>query len=210
MFKLRITITICFVLSAKMMMAAVSDSIIAPKIDIRDNRKEVYEASGRFVIDSVAITNPQLDSILSRTTKDLPEKSQLAFAITFMRYQTKIYFEIMGFVPDNNFITVKKVGQTYDNYLSQGSHIYGYTQSNKRDIYVAIFPSPNDASEDDIKCFFQKTEKTKVIKKTAPTSSSLALFENPMWLYQYINGKTVFLKSVFDKGFFTFTEKNKN
>jgi len=175
--------------------------------DIKENQTISYDSllketniKDSLVLDSLILINYELDSILYKTTRYLKETGTIGFSITLMRHLDTLYLEIIGGI-SNSYLFNYKVTKSPKGYLWGGNKIYGYFKYKDWDFFVIEYTSPNNPTVDDFNVFFDKTEEKKVIfeeKNELPY-----LFENPIWVYQYLTDRLVLLKSVNDKGFFT-------
>ena len=162
------------------------------------NKKEDFKES--IELDSLALINVQLDSILYKTTEYLKEGTKMGFSITLMRQGDDLYLEIIKGVSNSNLFSYKAI-KSPKGYLWGNNKIYGYFKYKDWDFYVVENKPPNNPTGDDFNIFFDKVSVKKIIfeeKNELPY-----MFENPMWVYQYLSDRLVLLKSVNDKGFFT-------
>lgn len=179
---------------------AVQDSVqmgldnIIQSFNINENKSDSVlkrELKQKVVLEQVILINNQLDSILNNTTKSLAKASELCFYITFMKCDNNFYFEIFEDYPNDYLFRVMK-----------GSNkIYGHLKYKDWDFYILMYPEPCKPQDKDINSFVRKTGNRVIIEKKEQDFPFIQ--ENPMWLYQYLDGNLVLVKSINDKGFYT-------
>lgn len=152
------------------------------------------------VLDKLIVIDNRIDSILFNTTKYLKKTSTISFYMVFFEYENKLYFEITGYTPKNEFLEFKR-NKGSIGYLRDGVDIYGCLEYNKYDFYILISPLPYALKKDNLKSFFRDAEEKKIIKEKE--ESDLFIQENPMWVYEITDKGIVLLKSINDKGYFS-------
>lgn len=193
-------ITILTILTTKAIACEKDSSVISDDILNSIVFKPSKYGNDSIILDKVIIVNDQLDSILLNTTQYLKEGAMISFYMVFFEHDNKIYFEITGYTPKNEFLEFKKK-RISNGYLREGVDVYGYLEYNKHDLYILISPSPHNVKEENIKSFFKKTEEKKVIKEK--NEDEIFIYKNPLWLYEYTDKRIILLKSINDKGYFT-------
>lgn len=148
----------------------------------------------------ISTINIQIDSILSSIIRGLNMESKMFFYITMMKQDNDIYIEITGVLNNYGLFEFDLHERSNDNYLREGTKVYGCLRKHNKDFYVLSYPPPYDISIKDFKQLFKIDEEKIDLKRTG--FSEVVIFENPMWLYLYSRDNISLLKSINDKNFF--------
>ena len=151
-------------------------------------------------LDSLALINIQLDSILYIITGYLNEKAM--FFTTLMREGDELYLEIIKCFSNNDLVSYYYEIKSSGGYIwNKNRKIYGYFKYKDCDFVVFGYAPPNTPTVNDFNMFFYNTLVKKIIFEEKDDFPHL--YENPMWLYQCFPNKLVLLNSVNDKDFYT-------
>jgi len=149
-------------------------------------------------LDNFILINMDLDSILCKITDYL--KTKAMFFITLMRQGDDLYLEIIKCFSNSDLFDYYKEIKSAEGYFWDRK-IYGYFKYKDCNFVVFEYAPPNNPTVDDFNLFFSKTSEKKIIFEEK--NDLLYLYENPMWLYQYLSDRLVLLRSTNDKGFYT-------
>ncbi|PXV59421.1 hypothetical protein CLV62_13642 [Dysgonomonas alginatilytica] len=158
-----------------------------------------FKHQDTIVLEQVVLVNNQLDSILKNTTKFSRKDFELYFYITFMKRDDDLYFEILEDYPNHYLFEIKK--KAYSLHQRESPKIYGYLKYKDWDFYILVYPTLCNPEDKYLDNFIYKTGNKLIIKKKDQDYPFVQ--ENPMWLYQYLEGNIQLIKSINDKGFFT-------
>jgi hypothetical protein len=191
-----------FIISAVKVTACEKEKLSLLNDDILDSItiKPLKYGNDSIVLDEVFVIDNQMDSLLNIFVKYLNKRPKMSFYITFMNIENKLYFEVVGGFEDNNFLEYKRKGSSP--YLRKGTEIYGFLEHKGVKFYILKYLQPNNSKNDDIGLLFKKSSGKYVIKEKKEGDYFIFTFENPMWLYEYVNGKIILLKSINDEYYF--------
>lgn len=177
----------------------ITDTIYPPVINIHETDIAFKDNQESISLSQCVIVHSQLDSALIKITNGLKKESNLCFYITFMKYDDKFYIEIFEDYPNYYLFDIRNKSNCLFQRLNR--KIYGYIKYSDIDIYLLLFPTPNEPDKETLDKIIYKTE-DKITIYRKPEEYHFVQ-ENPMWLYEYFDGYINLLKSVNDKGFFT-------
>lgn len=158
-----------------------------------------FKHQDTIVLEQALLVNDQLDSILNNITKFLRKDSELYFYITFMKRDDDLYFEILEDYPNNYLFEIKGKGDSL--HQRKSPKIYGCLKYKDWDFYILVYSTPCNPEDKYLDNFIYKTGNKLIIKKKLEDYPFVQ--ENPMWLYQYLEGNIQLIKSINDKFFFT-------
>lgn len=160
--------------------------------DVRDN-DTVLDISERDQIrfDSLIVTNLQLDSIITGFTGfyrriNSTEKLKVSsFLIIFSEQDKTLYMEVTEGIGSDVFFD-----GIYGNLQGYKFIPYGYFNYNGCSFYVATYQPSEEPDESYLKLFFDRVpEKITIEKSKRKEDVHTILYENPVWLYSYVEGK---------------------
>jgi hypothetical protein len=183
-------------LCVKMSVNATTHAIL--EVDSSKIIQQTYEKDTISLYYLCPINN-QIDTILSKTAKNIRRGSGMCFYMTFMKRDSVMHFEIFEDYLNHYLFDIKR----HKNPLTQNKNytIYGFTKYNDVIFYVLLYSGILQPEKEDLNRLFYNTTEKKII--TEEHSDLRFFYENPMWLYRINKQDIKLIKSANDKGFFS-------